>query len=447
MSANDRRIGAAALKRLRIARGLSLADAARALAGTAAGLGQPMDAGMASVQRSVARWESSTAPVLPGDRYQLLLAHLYARGTDGQIALGPGSGFAELLDALAHLGESQLRLGELRTVLVRTTTDAGGGLLALLGPATEGALTAALADPARVNEEFLAAVRAAVSDVNGQVGSLPFTRLQLLLAPLVESCRRLLDGRVPSVWVPELQAIAAQTYTLAGRAAFETRDDQASRALYAEATAAAACTGSTWRHAIVLLSHALVTLYSTPGLDAANALVDAAVREARAGESVTVRARAHALQAELAARAGNQKPAKAALSLAWYDIDSNRDGDPAAGSFSPAHLRGFEGVTSLHIGDPVQAHDYFARSAQALAAPRERVQRVIVSTDQALARIRLNEPQAAAELLHSCIDAAIDTGGRVAMIRLRRARGALIPWRHEGWFADLDDHLIGSLGA
>jgi hypothetical protein len=167
---------------------------------------------------------------------------------------------------------------------------------------------------------------------------------------------------------------------------------------------------------------------------------------------VTVRARAHALQAEIAARAGAERHAQAALALAWYDLDSDSDsdsdsdGDPASSSFSPAHLRGFEGVTALHVGDPAQAHDYFARSAEALQAPRERVQRAIVATDQALARIRLDEPQAAAELLHGCIDAAAETGGRVASIRLRRARGELRRWRREGWFADLDDHLIGSLG-
>jgi hypothetical protein len=271
--------------------------------------------------------------------------------------------------------------------------------------------------------------------------------VQLLLAPIVESCRRLLDGAVPEPLLPGLQAIAAQAYTLGGRAAFETRDDEASRALYAEATAIAGGISSPWRRAVVHMSHALVTLYSTPGIEAAQRLVDAAVRDARAGESVTVRARAHALQAEIAARAGKERHAQAALSLAWYDMDSDRDGDPAPTSFSPGHLRGFEGVTSLYVGDPAKAHDYFAQSAEALKAPRERVQRAIVSTDQALARIRLDAPESAAELLHGCIDAASVTGGRVASIRLRRARGDLRPWRREDWFADLDDHLIDSLGA
>jgi transcriptional regulator with XRE-family HTH domain len=265
MSAHDRIVGAATLKRLRLARGWSLADCARAVIATAADLGHPLGASVASVQRSVARWESSTVPILPGERYQLLLAHLYARGPDrGRMSLGAGSDFAELLDALACLGESEQRLAELRTLLVRTATDAGGGLLALLGPSTQVALSTALADPSRLDEGLLAAMRTAVGDVNGQVGSVPFVRVQLLLAPIVESCRRLLDAPVPEPLLPDLRAVAAQAYTLAGRCAFETRDDEASRALYAEATAAAGGIGSPWRRAVVHMSHALVTLYSTP---------------------------------------------------------------------------------------------------------------------------------------------------------------------------------------
>ncbi|GHH89116.1 hypothetical protein GCM10018793_71000 [Streptomyces sulfonofaciens] len=444
MSAQDRLVGAATLKRLRLARGWSLADLARAVSTKAKELGQPLDASVASVQRSVARWESSKGPILPGDRYQLLLAHVYARSAHGQLALSVGSDFSELLYALGHLGESERRLNDLRTLLVRTATDGGSGLLALLGPSTQRVLADALADPSKLDEELLEAMGIAIRDVNRQVGSLPFVRVQLMLTPIVESCRRLLDGTVPDAVLLHLRAVAAQAYTLAGRAAFETRDDEASRALYA---AAAGGVGPPWRRAVVHMSHALVTLYSTPGIEAAQQLVDAAVRDARAGESVMVRARAHALQAEIAARAGSARHAKAALALAWYDIDSDCDGDPSPASFSAAHLRGFEGLTELYVGDPSKAHDYFAQSAEALHTPRERVQHAIVSTDQALARIRLNDPEAATELLHGCVDAASATGGRVAAIRLRRARAYLRPWRREDWFADFDDHLIESFGA
>ncbi|WP_310726910.1 hypothetical protein [Streptomyces sp. N2A] len=450
MSEHDRHVGAATLKRLRRSRGMSLADAARALTHVAARLGQPLDSSIASVQRTVARWES-TRPILPSVRYQLLLAHLYARHPDGETALGTGSDFAELLDALRHLGEGERAVDELRRLLVRTSTDHGLDLLALIGPQARITLATALADPGRADEDLLDVLRTGVSDVNRQVGSLPFVRLQLLLAPVVESCRRLLlADAVPAPLLPGLWAVASQAYTLAGRLAFETRDDAASHSLYAAATEAAGKIGMPWRRAMVHMSHALVTLYSTPGLESARRLVDAAVRDARAGDSTIVRARAHALQAEITARAGREhaeRQARAALSLAWYDLKGDSSGDPAASSFTVAHLRGFEGVTSLYVGDAAAAHDEFARSAAALIQPREQVQRAIVMSDQALARLRLGDPQSAASLLHECVDAASATGGRVATIRLQRARRELRPWRREDWVADLDDHMIDSLGA
>ncbi|WP_406341294.1 hypothetical protein [Streptomyces sp. NBC_00648] len=127
---HDKAIGAAALKALRRRRGLSLAETARALIAIAEEIGQPRTSlrTVAGLQRSVARWESAHPP-RPDERHQLLLAHLYARTPTGQIALGPGSDFAELIDALAHLGESARQLAELRSVLVRAATDQGGGML------------------------------------------------------------------------------------------------------------------------------------------------------------------------------------------------------------------------------------------------------------------------------------------------------------------------------
>jgi transcriptional regulator with XRE-family HTH domain len=446
MSAHDMAVGAATLKRLRQSRGWSLAATARALTATAARLGQPLSASVASVQRTVARWESSATPLRPSERYQLLLAHLYAHTPAGDIALGPGSDFAELLHAMAHLGESTTRLHELRTLLLHTATNNGASLLALLSPATRGALTAALADPARTDEQLLTHLDTAVTQVNDRVGALPFARLQLLLAPVVDSCRQLIAGAVPDHLRPGLAATATRAYTLAGRLAFENRDDDASRTLYAAATRTADAL-PTWQRATVHMSRALVTLYSTDGLDAARALVDAAVRDARQGDSPVIRARAHALQSEIAARSGSQRHARTALSLAWYDMDNaDPDSDPSSSSFSPAHLRGFEGLSELYVGNPATAHDFFARSAQSLTTSRTQVQRAIITTDQALASIRLGDPHNAADLLHTCIDATSRTGGRVPMLRLRRARRELSPWRHEAFLADLDDHLLDTLG-
>lgn len=444
---DDRAAGAVTLKALRHRRGLSLAETARALLAIADNLGQPRTAlpTVAGLQRSVARWESAR-PTRPDERHQLLLAHLYARTPAGAIQLGAGSDLAELIDALARLGEGASQLHELRSALVRAATNQGGGMLALLSPSVQSGLSRALADPVRADEQLVAGLASVVADVNAQVGSLPFVRLQLLLAPAVEACRQLLASPVPEPVLPGLRGAAVAATALAGRLAFETRDDVASRALYAAATAEAGRLDP-WRRATVHMSHALTTLYSAPGIGPARVLVDAAVRDARTGGSVTVRARAHALQAEIAARAGQERQAQAALGLAWYDMDGRADGDPSRSSFTAGHLRGFEGVCELYVGDPAAAHAQFERAAGALVAPREQVQRAIVTTDQALARIRLGEPQAAAGLLHDCVLAASSTGGRVPAIRLREARRALRPWRREEFVADLDDHLMDVLGS
>ncbi|MEW1930483.1 hypothetical protein [Streptomyces sp. NPDC088360] len=445
---DGRAAGAAALRTLRHRRGLSLSGAARALLSIAAELQQPRSAfpTVASVQRSVARWESRT-PVLPDERYQFLLAHLYARTPTGEVALGTGSDFAEFLQVLADFGESERRIAELRSLMVRAATDSGGRMLAFLSPGLQATLSTALADPSRTDEATVAGLASVVSDVNAQVGSLPFVRLQLILSPAVEACRQLLLEPVPAPVMPALREVAVAASALAGRLAFETRDDAASRALYAEATDQAERLGQPWRRAVVHMSHALVTLYSVQGLDDARRLVDRAVRAARSGDSHLVRSRAHALQAELAARAGFERQAQAALGLAWYDVDADHTEDPAPASFSPGHLRGFEGVCQLYVGDPSIAHEQFTDSANALAAPREHVQRAIVTTDQALARIRMDDPRAAADLLHECVTAASTTGGRVSALRLWRARNELRPWRREDFVAALDDHLMDVLGS
>ncbi|WP_178880001.1 hypothetical protein [Streptomyces acidiscabies] len=433
---DDKAAGAAALKRLRRRRTLSLAGLARALVAEAETLRLPTLPAIANIQRMVARWESAR-PTLPDERYQLLLAHVYARTPAGGVALGVGSDFAELTQALGLLGASERRITELRTGVLRATTDAGGGLLALLLPG----------DPVQADAATVVRLESVVADVNAEVGSLPMARLQLLLAPAVEVVRQLLSGPVPEPLLSRLREVAVAGTTLAARLAFETRDDVASQALYAEATREAELLGRPWRTATVHMSHALTTLYSNRDLDGARLLVDRAVGAARTGESALVRARTHALQAELAARAGQERQTRAALGLAWYDVEADHTDDPAPASFGAAHLRGFEGVCELYVGDAAQAHDRFACSAEALSGPREQVQHAIVTTDQALARITLGEPRAAAELLHACVAAASSTGGRVPALRLRQARKELRPWRRERWAADLDDHLMDVLGA
>ncbi|MEO3809519.1 hypothetical protein ABGB17_11015 [Sphaerisporangium sp. B11E5] len=81
MTQRDRCATPRALRALRERRGWSWADQARALKDAARVLAVPGVAGMsvASLVRTIARWESEGAAVIPGERYRLLLAYAYAR--------------------------------------------------------------------------------------------------------------------------------------------------------------------------------------------------------------------------------------------------------------------------------------------------------------------------------------------------------------------------------
>lgn len=95
-----------------------------------------------------------------------------------------------------------------------------------------------------------------MSDVDRQIGGVPFVRLQLLLAPVVEMCLRL-QGTEPLREC--LGVLRGEAYLLAGRIAFELRDDTAAHRWYAEAIAAA---GDPTRRAVARTSYAMTMLHS-----------------------------------------------------------------------------------------------------------------------------------------------------------------------------------------
>ncbi|MFD9824276.1 hypothetical protein [Streptomyces violascens] len=441
MTSDNRAVGAAKLKALRHSRGLSLAECARALLAQASSIGHPSRAAptVAGLQRSVARWESIASPTLPDERHQLLLAHLYARTPGDEIVLGPGSDFAEFLNALTYLGASQAWLASLRSTVVRAHTSNGGGLIALLPPEISSMLTSALVRPEWVDERLSAALQSAVTDIGAQFDTLPFARLQLLLAPVVEASRRLLAAPIPEPVQSSLRAVAVSAYTLAGRVAFELRDDVASQALYTEATHEAGLLAVPWRRATVHLSHAMASLHSAAGMSKALQLADAAVRDANRGRGTAVRPWAHAWQAALTARAGDHQIAQNALELAAYDMDSASSGSRSGDDFSPWHLHGFTGVCQLYAGCADTAHDTLSQALQSMAMPL--AEQAILITSQALARVRLGDPEAGAALLHHCLEAC-PAHARIPTVRLNWARKELRPWQHEQFVTALDDHLM-----
>ncbi|TQL95960.1 hypothetical protein FB559_1474 [Actinoallomurus bryophytorum] len=391
-----------------------------------------------TIKRTIARWENDA--VRPAERYQLLLAEVFAE-YHGSILLGPGSDFDQLMTAFAHYEITAQRISELRDLTAATLTRGSAGLLAYLSPALNTELARALADPRSADDDLAARLAAAVADLNSRVGVVPFVRLQIGLAPITEVCRGLLADGVPREVRHQFLAVATTAYTLAARLAFESYDDASSADYYAEALSAAGHLPDLWHRAAVRTSQAMVTLYTTGNLPKAQTIADAAVHDARQGSSARVRSRAFALQAEMTARAANARRAFAALHNAWHEIDHASDQDTAPGAFDAGRLHGFEGVCQLYAGDPAKAERQFADSATTLTRPRDAVQRGIVRTDQAKARILLAAPEAATALLHECIDLSTGTRGRVPAQRIREARLALTLWRSERFVTELDDHI------
>lgn len=401
----------------------------------------------ASIKRTIARWEAGQHP--PDERYQVLLAHLYARTPIGTVALGSGSDFRELLAALALYGIQQDRLDDLATSTAAAVTDSGTSLLTFLGTHLRQHLAAALARPETVDVPLLDELAAASDRVNAQIGAVPFVRLHLAQAGVVDVCRHLLAGEQSPPVRTRLRQIASSAYALAARLAFETRDDGAALALYNQAVSIADASAPSHR-ALIRTSQTMVVYYATGDIAKARRIADAAVKDARSGPSRLMRARAHALQAEMAARGApaQHRHAQAALHLAWHDLDADTAGDPMSGVFSKGRLSGFEGICGIFLGDAERAEKQLTQSARTLTRSREAVQRAIVLTDRALATLRVGGPGAAekaAEQLHECVDLTAATRGRVPAQRLRQVRRELRPWRSESFVADLDDHIHATL--
>ncbi|XVS65506.1 hypothetical protein ACQPYE_05440 [Actinosynnema sp. CA-299493] len=424
MTTAEGELGAATLRRLRESRGWSWADLARALRDTARDLGMasPGNLPVASIQRTVARWESPTDRTKPGDRYQHLLARIYAKTSAGTWALGTGSDFAILLDALRLFGTSPQRIDR----LVDSIAHAGKAR-----PRT----------PARPIGDLADHLATTVTILNRQVGSTPFVRLQLQLAPVLNTCRKLLAH--PGLTV-DLLTTAVDAYALGARLAFETRDDETAVALYQDAEATATRLPDHSHLAAVRTSHTMVTLHATNDLAAALALARAATHDAHRGSSHAIRARAHAVHAEVQARAGNATAAAAALDRAWKTVEQLSTDDPFA-AFNADRVSGFEGLCALYSGQPRHADDLLTRSLTSLTGPRDAVQRGIGATDLALARLGIGDVTACVAYLHEAVDITAKTGGRVPAQRIRRARSHLRPWRAEAFIVELDDHIHDTL--
>ncbi|MBB4700371.1 hypothetical protein [Sphaerisporangium siamense] len=397
---------------------------------------------LASLVRTIARWEREEKSIVPGERYRFLLGYVYACHGD-DVLTGPGSDFDELMSAFAGYGVSDERISELRDQIASMPSRCQSTSI-FLPPGLARDVSRTLAAPETLSDELVARIHQSVLEVNSRIGDVPFTRLQLALAPAVEASRLLVAVKPPGPIRTRLARTAANTFMIAARIAFEVRDDDVSTEMYARALGAGRSL-PLWEQAAIRTSQALVTLYSTRDVSAARAVADLAVRDAGRSDSRIMRSRAHALQAEMAARSRREKHALAGLNLAWCEAQATADADPAAGRFTIGYLEGFEGACNLHLGRTTEAEPQLLRSVTSLDHPRQIVQRAIVTADLALARLRNGAPDSAAELLHDCVNMAATARARVSCLRIAQTRRELRPWRTEPFVADLDDHINETL--
>jgi len=240
--------------------------------------------------------------------------------------------------------------------------------------------------------------------------------------------------------------LAAQGFALAGRLAFELRDDETARAHYRTAMARADRLSDGWLSAAVRTSYAMVTMHRSGELDDAERLAHQAVRAAMKGSSDVARARALSVQAEIAARRGLVRPVGAALDLAQAHMERPQPDDPGGSGLDPARLAGFVGLCRLLTchGDAVS---HLERASAGVPATANPVQRAIILADLALGYVRQKspEPEASVRQLHECADLVARTRGRVGMQRIRQVRRQLRPWDGTPFLNELDDHMYTAL--
>ncbi|MGH3794691.1 MAG: hypothetical protein ACRDSP_07350 [Pseudonocardiaceae bacterium] len=106
------------------------------------------------------------------------------------------------------------RIGELRDLVVRSIDGDDGQILALLADPTRRLVIEALREPRCLDAELIDRLAASVSYVDRQIGSVPFVRLQLVLAPVAEVCLRLPDTEPLR---KRLGTLRCDAYLLCGR--------------------------------------------------------------------------------------------------------------------------------------------------------------------------------------------------------------------------------------
>ncbi|MDQ7904687.1 hypothetical protein RB614_09155 [Phytohabitans sp. ZYX-F-186] len=379
---------------------------------------------LASIRRTIARWESGSSTI-PDARYQWILAHVYAeRGQEVQT--GPGSDFLALLSAFQQMGVAPDRVAELHTTVLAWA---------------EGRHPAA----SRLDDGDLAEMTRTLNGITQQIGKIPFVRSQIALAPLIDSLRH--AKQTNTDLPPDGRTLAARTYAAAARLAFELRDDELSKRYYDKALSHAQRVPSQSLVASIGTSLAMVTMHRDDDFATAERIINTTIKAALAGPSMTTRARAFAIQSEIAARRKLVRPAAAALQLAEQYTEKASPDDPSGRPFDDARLAGFTGLYNLLTGSTTSAIDHLNRARYGIPESIDPIQLSIIVADLAKTHLVCSrpEPDLAVSSLRECVTLVGKSRSRVAAGRIRHVRWLLRRWNGHQSVADLDDHIYATL--
>jgi hypothetical protein len=290
-------------------------------------------------------------------------------------------------------------------------------------------------------------------------GALPYHRLAASLAPYHLLARRLLNGDQPDQVRDAVLLLAVEIFHLAGRMAFNLKDHSAARwnATEADRLHAQLPEGafSRWW----LAARARVARFREHDLDAALTLAQRACR-AFPSESNYVGFWVHCVQAEMYSHHGKESAARQSIDLARHFADRIKeagpsDGDPYAFLFPEARFGGlaevlsrisaYEGTCCLRANQLDDAERAFVDVLATLPPGGVEAQHAFVLADLATVEIRRGDLESACARLVKAVDLAEQTGARIPLRRVQRARRELSPWADSRPVRELDERLLGPI--
>jgi len=290
-------------------------------------------------------------------------------------------------------------------------------------------------------------------------GALPYHRLAASLAPFHLLARRLLDSNQRDDVRGAVLGLAVETFHFSGRLAFNLNDHGAAgwNVIEADRLHAGLPDGSFNRW--WLASRARIARFRKQDFESALTLAQRACRSIPS-ESYYVGFWVHCVQAQMFSHSGNEAAARRSIEIARHFADRLKtagpvDGDPYAFLFPearfggvgavPARISAYEGTCCLRANRLDDAERAFKDVLAKLPASGLQGQHAFVLADLATVDIRRGELEGACGMLIQALDLAEQTGARIPLGRVQRARRELAPWADSRAVLELDEKLLGPI--